>query len=92
VPDRTEHSRLRSLSVAVAALAVLAVPNAERIDCATTGDRYSAALAQVVEALRAYEKCVTASDKRNDCAAEMQALDNAHDDLADAIDDAKSCR
>ena len=83
---------MHSLSAGVLALAVLAVPNVEHIDCAITADRYSLALARVIDALRSYEKCVAASDKRNDCAAEMQALDNAHDDFADAVDDAKSCR
>ena len=86
------RSRLRTLSAGVLALAVLAVPNAERIDCGNAADRYSVAVAAVVEALRSYGKCIAASDKRNDCAAEMQTLDNAHDDFADAVDDAKRCR
>jgi hypothetical protein len=29
---------------------------------------------------------------RNDCAAEMQALDNAHDNFVDAVGDAKGCQ
>ena len=83
---------MHSLYAAALALAVLAVPNSERIDCGNIADRYTLALARVVDALRTYEKCVTASDKHNDCAAEIEALDNAHDDFAEIVDDAKSCR
>jgi len=86
------RSRLHSLSAGLLALAVLAVPNTERLDCGNAEDRYNAAVAKVVEALRAYEKCVAASNKSDGCAAEIEALDNAHDDFADAVDDAKSCR
>jgi hypothetical protein len=39
--------------------------------------------------LRAYEQCVAASKGKEKCAAEMQQLDDAHDDLEDAIDDYK---
>jgi hypothetical protein len=46
----------------------------------------------VVDAMQNYAKCVSASDKRDDCAAEMQALDNAHDDFAEAVADARSCQ
>jgi len=76
----------------VVALALLAAPNTERADCGNAADRYAAAVAQVGDVLRRYETCVAVSAKRDDCAAEMQALDNAHDNFADAIADAKTCQ
>jgi hypothetical protein len=82
---------LHSIHASLLALAVLATPNPDRSDCATVGERYAGAVAKVTEALRTYEKCVAASERRNDCAAEMQALDTAHDDFTDAVDDAKDC-
>jgi hypothetical protein len=74
------------------ALAVLAAPPPQRIDCSTINARYASVVAKLMETLRAYEKCVGASEKRTDCAEEMQALDTAHDDFADVVDDAKDCK
>ena len=71
---------------------MLAAPTPDRADCGTVGERYAGAVAKVLEALRSYEKCVASSEKRADCAAEMQALDTAHDDFADVVDDAKDCQ
>ena len=73
-------------------LALLAVPNPDRADCGNIGGRYGSAVARLGEALRAYMGCVAASDRRHDCAAEMQALDDAHDDFAEAVADAKDCQ
>lgn len=77
-------------------LAVIAAPNMERADCANAADRYKAGVAHVLEALRAYESCIAGVVGRKPvgepCAAEMQTLDNAHDDLADLADDLKDCR
>jgi len=81
-------------------LALLVAPNTERADCGNAADRTDAAVAKVMGALRAYATCVSSNAKRgtkgeakgNDCAAEIQALDNAHDDFADAVADAKGCR
>jgi hypothetical protein len=83
---------VHNIHASLIALAVLAAPNADRIDCSTLGARYAGAVAKVMERLRSYEKCVASSEKRTDCAAEMQALDSAHDDFADAVDDAKECQ
>jgi hypothetical protein len=83
---------LHSLSAGAVALALLVAPNTERADCGNLADRYTVAVAQVMDALRSYQKCVSTSDRRTDCAAAMQALDNAHDDFADAVDDAKTCQ
>ena len=83
---------MHSLSAGLVVLALLVAPDADKADCGNIADRYAAAVAQVVDALRSYAKCVAASDKRDDCAAQMQALDNAHDNFADAVADAKACR
>jgi hypothetical protein len=85
-------SRLHSLAAGAVALALLVAPNTERADCGNAADRYTAAVAQVINALRGYEKCVSSSNRGDDCAAEIQALDNAHDDFADAVADAKICQ
>ncbi|MGC2415069.1 MAG: hypothetical protein WA459_20520 [Stellaceae bacterium] len=81
-----------SLSAGLVALALLAAPDADKADCTTLADRYTAAVAQVVDALSLYAKCVSASAKKDDCAAEIRALDDAHDDFADAVADAKACQ
>lgn len=83
---------MHSVHASLIALAVLAAPNPNRIDCSTVGARYAGAVARVMETLRSYEKCVASSEKRTDCAAEMQAVDTAHDDFVDAVDDAKECQ
>jgi hypothetical protein len=93
-------NRLHSLSVGAVLLALLVAPNTERADCGNAADRYDAAVAKVMGALHAYATCVSSNAKRrtkgatkgNDCTEEMQALDNAHDDFADAVADAKGCR
>ena len=83
---------MHSLSAGLVVLALLVAPDADKADCGNLADRYTAAVAEVADALRVYAKCVAASDKRDDCAAQMQALDNAHDEFADAVADAKGCR
>jgi hypothetical protein len=85
-------SRLHTLSAGLVALALLVAPDADKADCGNIANRYTAAVARVVDAMQSYAKCVSASDKRDDCAAEMLALDNAHDDFAEAVADAKSCQ
>ena len=82
---------MHSLVGSVVALALITVPNANRADCANAANRYTAAASKIVEALRTYEKCVVSSNKRNDCAAEFEAIEGAQDDFADAVDDLKSC-
>ena len=87
---------MRSISAGLVALALLAVPDADRAGCGNIDERYTAAVAAVVDALRGYERCVVAGDRREgkgvDCAAEMQALDDAHDDFADVVGDIRACR
>ncbi len=84
---------LRShLAASLVALALLSVPNVDRDDCSNVDGRYSTAVAKLASAVHAYEKCVVTSNQRDDCAAEIQALDDAHDDFADAVADAKDCQ
>jgi len=85
-------ARLHTLSAGLVALALLIAPDADKADCSTVANRYTPAVGRVVDAVQNYAKCVAASDKRDDCAAEMLALDNAHDDFAEAVADAKSCQ
>ena len=84
--------RIHSLAGVLLALALLAVPDVDNADCGHLADRYSAALGRVVAAMRGYGQCIATSRERDDCAAEMRALDAAHDAFADAVADAKSCR
>jgi hypothetical protein len=83
---------LHTFAAGLVALALLVAPDSDKADCGRVPDRYTAAIARVVDALQGYAKCVAASDKRDDCAAEMQTLDNAHDDFAEVVADAKSCQ
>jgi hypothetical protein len=85
-------SRLDSFSAGLIALVLLTAPDVEKADCGNIADRHTAAAAKVIEALRSYEKCVASGDRRDDCAAEMQTLDSAHDDFADVVDDVKTCK
>jgi len=85
-------SRLHSMFLGLAALALLAAPNTDLADCGNAADHYAATVTAVVNALRSYEKCIARSDQKDDCAAQMQALDNAHDNFADAVADAKGCK
>lgn len=82
---------MSSVVAGFVALALIAAPNAKRADCANAAHRYTVAVAKVMEALRSFEKCVASGDKRNDCTDEFEALDGAHDDLVEAVEDLKSC-
>jgi hypothetical protein len=73
-------------------LAILSAPDTDKATCGNIADRYGIAVARVTRAMRGYAKCVATSDKRDDCAAEMQALDEAHDNFVDAVADAKTCQ
>jgi len=84
--------RRHSISSSFVALALLVAPDAHKADCGDLGERYNTAVSKVLDALKGYEKCVSGSNKRDDCANEIEALDAAHDDFADAIDDSKTCR
>jgi len=70
-------------------LALVSPPGTGVLNCANANDTFQSAMTKVVEALRAYEQCLAASKGKEKCASEMQTLDDAHDDLEDAVDDYK---
>jgi hypothetical protein len=76
--------RPQAFSGALVALALIAPPNAGH-KCRAASERYESAVAEVIGALQAYMKCVLSSQKRDDCAAQMEELDSAHDEFADAV-------
>ena len=76
-------------SAALITLALVSPPATGPLNCANANDAFQGALTKVVEALRAYEQCVAASRGKDKCASEIQALDDAHDDFEDAVDDYK---
>jgi hypothetical protein len=84
--------RLYTLPAGLFMLAVAASPNVEKADCANIASRHTAAIAKVTDALHAYKKCIAGGEKDKDCADEMQALDDAHDDFADVVADGKTCQ
>jgi hypothetical protein len=90
--SRWGDKSLSSLLAGGIALALLTAPNASIADCGHAADSYAAAAAKVLDAVRTYGKCVAASAMRDDCAAEMQALDDAHDNFVEALGNAKGCR
>jgi hypothetical protein len=76
-------------SVGLFTLALVSPPGTGILNCANANDTFQSAMTKVVEALRAYEQCIAASKGKDKCASEIQALDDAHDDLEDAVDDYK---
>jgi hypothetical protein len=76
----------------IAAVAVVSPPSTEPSDCAGATEHYKETVAAVTASLRKYEACVSASNGRDHCAAEIQALDSAHDDFEDTVADIeKTC-
>jgi hypothetical protein len=82
---------VNSVAAPIVALALIAAPHTKAADCASAETRYKAAVGSVVEALRKFEGCIAASNKRDDCTKEFEALDSAHDDIVDAVEDLKTC-
>ena len=78
-------ARLHAAAGWIAALAVVTPPQTEPTDCASVTERYKQNVEAVTEALRKYEACVSGSNARDHCAAEIQALDDAHDDVDETI-------
>jgi hypothetical protein len=76
--------RMHAFSGLMVALTLTSPPITER-DCRAASERRDAAVAQVIDALRAYEKCVLSGRNRDDCAGQLDELDSAHDEFADAI-------
>jgi hypothetical protein len=76
-------------SVILVQLALIS-PNASGTgDCGTATDAYQAAVTKVTNALHTYEQCIQASHGQDKCSAEMQQVDDAHDDFEDAVGDFK---
>ena len=76
----------------MAAVAIVTPPQTEPTDCASATQPYKENVKAVMNALRKYEACVSGSNGRDKCAAEIQALDSAHDDFEDTVTDIeKSC-
>jgi hypothetical protein len=76
-------------SAALITLALVSPPSTGIADCQSAGDAFQAALTKVVNALRSYEQCIAASSGKDKCSAEIQAVDDAHDDFEDAVNDYK---
>jgi hypothetical protein len=76
--------RLHALSGVIVALTLTSPPIADR-DCWAASERREAAVSEVIDAIRAYEKCILASQKRDDCASQLDELDSAHDEFADEV-------
>lgn len=85
-------SRTHTLYASLAALALLTAPDTNQAECGSVAESYKAAAAAVAKALGSYATCVAESNQHDNCAAEMQALDDAHDNFVDAIGDAKACQ
>ena len=76
--------RTHALSGIAVALALTSPPIADR-DCRVASERREIAVSQVINALRAYEKCILSGQKRDDCAGQLDELDSAHDEFADSV-------
>lgn len=85
-------TRSPTLYASFAAFALVTAPNMPSAECGNTTEAYKSSVADVANALRAYAKCVAFSNGHDDCAAEIQALDNAHDNFVDAVADMKDCK
>jgi hypothetical protein len=76
----------------LAVLAVAAPPQTEPSDCASATEHHKETVEAVTSAAQKYQACVAASNAHDHCAAEMQALDSAHDDFDDTISEIeKTC-
>lgn len=90
--DWSMKARLYPSAAVIAALAVVSPPNTDPDDCAAATEHYKPTVEAVMSALHKYESCVSASNGRDHCGTEIQALDNAHDDFDDAVSDIeKAC-
>jgi hypothetical protein len=76
--------RLHAFTGMMVALTLTSPPNAAR-DCRAASERHEAAVSEVIEALRACEKCVRSRQNRDDCAVQMDELNSAHVEFAEAV-------
>jgi len=78
---------LTSAAASLLMLTVIVAPTADNPDCRNATKQYDDAVAKLKTALHEYENCVDNSRGRNDCAAEIKAVDDAHDDFEEAVAD-----
>lgn len=79
------RARLHMAAGWIATLAVVTPPQTEPSDCAGATEHYKQTVEAVTGALKKYEACVSGSNAKDRCAAEIQALDDAHDDFEDTV-------
>jgi hypothetical protein len=83
---------LRAIVPAIV-LALAAVPNPDRLDCASATVNYEVAVKKLCDALNTYQHCIEGSRARDKCASEMEALGDLHEEFEDAVSDhADVCR
>jgi len=75
---------LHAFSGMMVALTLTSPPISDR-DCRAASERREHAVSEVIDALRAYEKCILLGQKRDDCAGQLDELDSAHDEFADVV-------
>jgi hypothetical protein len=74
-------------------LALAAVPNPDRLDCAGATANYEVAVKKLRDVLSTYQHCIEASRGRDKCASEMEALGDVHEEFEDGVSDyAEFCR
>jgi hypothetical protein len=78
---------LTPAAASLIALAVIVVPTADDSDCRNVTKQYDEAVTKLTATLHDYENCVNNSHGRNGCAAEIKAVDDAHDDFEEAVED-----
>jgi hypothetical protein len=84
--------RLHAAAAIIAAVAVTSPPQTDPDDCAGAAEHYKQAVEAATNAVHKYEACIAASNAHNHCSAEVQLLDNAHDDFEDAVSESeKAC-
>ena len=76
--------RSPAFAATVVALTLTSPPVTER-DCRAASERRETAVSEVINALRAYEKCILAGQNRDECAGQFDELESAHDEFADAV-------
>jgi hypothetical protein len=76
--------QLHAFSGIVVALTLASPPITDR-DCRDASERYERAVSVVIDALRAYEKCIVSGQKQDACSSQIDELVSAHDEFADAV-------
>ena len=73
-------------------LVLVSASNTASTECKDAARRYEAAVAEINEALPAYQKCVAASGGRDDCEGEFGKVDVAQDAFQTVVEEyRRSC-